>query len=47
LLNHHPLFAAREIGTRQGTGGSPGVRYLRSTIDRRFFPELWDIRLAL
>ncbi len=45
--HHHTLMAAREIGTRQGTGGSPGVPYLRSTIGRRFFPELWDVRLAL
>jgi tryptophan 2,3-dioxygenase/ribonuclease HI len=45
--HHHALMAAREIGTRQGTGGSPGVEYLRSTVDRRFFPDLWDVRLAL
>jgi len=43
----HALMAAREIGTRPGTGGSPGVEYLRGTVDRRFFPELWDVRLAL
>ena len=40
-------MAAREIGTRPGTGGSPGVPYLRSTVDRRFFPDLWDVRVAL
>jgi tryptophan 2,3-dioxygenase len=45
--HHHALMAAREIGTRRGTGGSPGVEYLRSTVDRRFFPDLWDVRLAL
>lgn len=45
--HHHALMAAREIGTREGTGGSPGVPYLRSTIDRRFFPELWAVRVAL
>jgi tryptophan 2,3-dioxygenase len=45
--HHHALMAAREIGTRQGTGGSPGVAYLRSTVDRRFFPDLWDVRVAL
>ncbi len=45
--HHHTLMAAREIGTRTGTGGSRGVEYLRSTIDRRFFPELWDVRVAL
>jgi tryptophan 2,3-dioxygenase len=45
--HHHALMAAREIGTRPGTGGSPGVSYLRSTVERRFYPELWEIRLAL
>ena len=45
--HHHALMAAREIGTRPGTGGSPGVEYLRSTVERRFFPDLWDVRLAL
>jgi tryptophan 2,3-dioxygenase/ribonuclease HI len=45
--HHHALMAAREIGTRPGTGGSPGVAYLRGTVERRFFPELWDVRLAL
>ena len=45
--HHHALMAAREIGSRPGTGGSPGVPYLRSTVDRRFFPDLWDVRVAL
>jgi tryptophan 2,3-dioxygenase/ribonuclease HI len=45
--HHHTLMAAREIGTRMGTGGSRGVEYLRGTITRRFFPELWDVRLEI
>jgi tryptophan 2,3-dioxygenase/ribonuclease HI len=45
--NHHVLMAAREIGTRPGTGGSPGVPYLETTLSRRFFPELWEVRVAL
>jgi tryptophan 2,3-dioxygenase len=45
--HHHVLMAAREIGSRPGTGGSPGVPYLMTTLDRRFFPELWDLRVAL
>jgi len=45
--HHHTLMAAREIGTRTGTGGSRGVEYLRSTVERRCFPELWDVRAAL
>ncbi len=43
----HVLMAAREIGTRPGTGGSPGVEYLKGTVDRRFFADLWDVRLSL
>jgi tryptophan 2,3-dioxygenase len=34
------------IGTLGGTGGSSGVRYLQSTLDKRFFPELWAAREA-
>jgi tryptophan 2,3-dioxygenase len=45
--SHHVLMAAREIGTRAGTGGSPGVPYLQATLGRRFFPELWDVRVKL
>ena len=44
---HHTLMAAREIGSRPGTGGSRGVEYLRSTVDKRFFPALWALRSAL
>jgi tryptophan 2,3-dioxygenase len=44
---HHVLMAAREIGTRPGTGGSPGVPYLKTTLDRRCFPDLWDVRVLL
>jgi tryptophan 2,3-dioxygenase len=44
---HHTLMAAREIGTRPGTGGSRGVDYLRTTVDRRFFEELWAVRVAI
>jgi tryptophan 2,3-dioxygenase len=45
--HHHALMAAREIGSRTGTGGSLGVAYLQSTIDSRFFPELWEVRNRL
>ena len=41
---HHTLMAAREIGSRPGTGGSRGVEYLRSTVERRFFDDLWAVR---
>jgi tryptophan 2,3-dioxygenase len=45
--HHHALMAAREIGSRTGTGGSLGVAYLQSTLERRFFPELWEVRNLL
>jgi tryptophan 2,3-dioxygenase len=45
--HHHALMAAREIGSRSGTGGSLGVAYLRTTLDRHFFPELWEVRNRL
>ena len=44
---HHTLMAAREIGSRPGTGGSLGVEYLRGTVDKRFYDELWEVRVAL
>jgi tryptophan 2,3-dioxygenase len=45
--HHHALMAAREIGSRVGTGGSLGVAYLESTLHSRFFPELWEARNRL
>ena len=44
---HHTLMAAREIGSRPGTGGSRGVEYLRGTVDKRFYDDLWAVRVAL
>jgi tryptophan 2,3-dioxygenase len=44
---HHTLMAAREIGSRSGTGGSRGVEYLRGTVDQRFYEDLWAVRVAL
>ena len=39
----HVLMVERQIGSKTGTGGSSGATYLRSTLDRRFFPELWEL----
>ena len=44
---HHVLMVEREIGAKRGTGGSSGVEYLRSTLSKRFFPELWGLRSHL
>jgi tryptophan 2,3-dioxygenase len=43
----HVLMAERQIGTKMGTGGSAGGAYLRSRIDLRFYPELWELRSVL
>ena len=45
--HHHMLMAAREIGSRPGTGGSRGVEYLGGTLGGRFFPDLWEVRTRL
>lgn len=43
----HVLMVERQIGSKTGTGGSTGATYLRTTLDKRFYPELWDLRSYL
>ena len=43
----HVLMVERQIGGKTGTGGSSGAEYLRSTLGKRFYPELWDVRSQL
>jgi len=45
--SRHILMVERQIGNKPGTGGSTGVAYLQSTLDKRFFPELWEVRSQL
>ncbi len=40
----HIQMVERTIGARMGTGGSAGASYLKGTIDKKFFPELWEAR---
>jgi tryptophan 2,3-dioxygenase len=40
----HVKMVERTIGTRRGTGGSAGAAYLRETVGRPLFPDLWAIR---
>jgi tryptophan 2,3-dioxygenase len=40
----HVKMVERIIGTRHGTGGSSGADYLRSTLFRPAFPDLWSVR---
>ena len=42
--NHHILMVERMIGMKHGTGGSEGVGYLRTTLGRKCFPDLWEVR---
>lgn len=43
----HVTTVERIIGMRRGTGGSPGVPYLRAVLEKSFFPELWQVRTRL
>ncbi len=43
----HVQMVERVIGGRPGTGGSDGAAYLRGTVNRRIFPELWEMRTRL
>jgi tryptophan 2,3-dioxygenase len=44
---HHVSMVERMIGAKPGTGGSEGVGYLRRTLGRKFFPDLWELRSYL
>jgi len=43
----HIQLVERIIGARMGTGGSAGSSYLKLTLDKKFFPELWEARTLL
>ncbi len=45
--SHHIKMVERMVGAKPGTGGSEGVGYLQKTLDKKFFPELWDARTYL
>jgi tryptophan 2,3-dioxygenase len=40
----HVKMVERIIGAKVGTGGSAGAEYLRSTLFRPAFPDLWAVR---
>ena len=42
----HIQLVERIIGIRMGTGGSAGASYLKLTLDKKFFPELWEARTS-
>lgn len=43
----HVKMVERMIGTKTGTGGSEGAAYLMKTVERKFFPDLWELRSYL
>lgn len=43
----HMKTVERIIGMRPGTGGSAGVAYLKTALERGFFPELWSVRTRI
>ena len=45
--SHHIKMVERMVGAKRGTGGSEGIGYLRTTLDTKFFPELWEARTYL
>jgi tryptophan 2,3-dioxygenase len=45
--SRHVLMVERQIGGKTGTGGSGGAAYLKTTLDKRFFPALWELRNTL
>ncbi|MEQ1438789.1 tryptophan 2,3-dioxygenase family protein [Fontimonas sp. SYSU GA230001] len=43
----HVRMVERTIGVKPGTGGSAGAAYLRGTLFKPLFPDLWAIRAQL
>ena len=40
----HIMMVERMIGTKTGTGGSAGAAYLRTRLEMRYYPVLWELR---
>ena len=45
--SHHIKMVERMVGAKRGTGGSEGIGYLKTTLNKKFFPELWEARTYL
>ena len=43
----HVKMVERTIGSKMGTGGSAGSKYLHTTLTPPAFPDLWEIRTQL
>ena len=45
--SHHIKMVERMVGAKRGTGGSEGIGYLKTTLDKKFYPEVWEARTYL
>jgi tryptophan 2,3-dioxygenase len=43
----HVVLVQRTIGAKHGTGGSPGVEFLKKSLFQPVFADLWAIRHRL
>jgi tryptophan 2,3-dioxygenase len=43
----HLAVVRRTIGAKPGSGGSAGITWLRGSLARVVFPELWSARTEL
>ncbi|MDR3416236.1 MAG: tryptophan 2,3-dioxygenase family protein [Nevskia sp.] len=43
----HVKMVERTVGAKPGSGGSSGAAYLRDTLFKPLFPDLWEIRSRL
>jgi tryptophan 2,3-dioxygenase len=43
----HIKLVERTIGSKKGTGGSPGIEFLKKSLFHPVFPDLWAIRHKL
>jgi tryptophan 2,3-dioxygenase len=43
----HVVMVERMIGAKSGTGGSTGAAYLRTRLDLKYYPLLWELRSVL
>ena len=43
----HIKLVERTIGAKMGTGGSPGVEFLKQSLFKQLFPDLWAVRYRM
>ncbi len=43
----HIKLVERTIGAKKGTGGSPGIEFLKQSLFKPLFPDLWAVRFRM